>query len=363
MSSLIEKFIKQNPEDSLIIAAQKLLEIGLITPLHSAHDRFSTEIIFHDELFEIELKIENRQLYSKCSCGTKNLCSHIVAALYLADQYHDLQLALKRNIKNELIINQKPAPQDSCDYHFEKESQSMIKPKAVPTFENFPNFEPVLQDKIVDFKQKLSNCLFSYGGDLLIDSVINIDESLHKNRLMIGLYYKVLSNGSYSKRIPLIDLADLPDNYSAIKLLEKFHHRPIPVAKLLIDTLPNVFSLPPEVAVCFLPLIANSNACYARKSCHEKQIWPLKLQTNWHLFFEFTQNSEGFLLSSYISNENEKIPLSSCDWISEAGLALKKQNLYIFNSFNSHDFILKSAQITPWKLSYAEMDLWLRNFL
>ncbi len=360
MATISEKFINDKFPNNLQISAKKLLDSGMVNPILTSDANFSSEINglhYH----EVNLEVKERRLKAKCDCEQKKVCEHILATLLLTERFDDLKLALKKNVKAEIILEdvEEISQENSVEYlkNYDKEETVWRPELTEPTFEGFPEIVTTRKQKIRNYTRQLHHCQFVADDKLKIDMVINLDESVEKEHLMVQLYYQTInSDHTWSKRQALETIpSHLGTIYSALSHFGSFKNRVRERAKLRIDTLPNVFRLPFEFAYAFFK-IGYSENIFIRKSCHCKEIYPIHLANDWQLKLDFSKE-----ITAYFTNGSELLKLNECQLLTTSKFMIRDNRVILFEDYDCHELFKTLRQ--PIVVQEWEIGEWVKNLL
>lgn len=367
MKNLVEKFTKNFTDKAILGSAKKWFEQQKVMPKHTGISIFSAEINVDNQIFETELKLENKSVYGDCSCGARKFCSHILATLFLAEKFGDFSLALKRNVKSEIIFT-KTKSKDCCPsgkiYEIYTEIENKIwQQKKNQTFEGFP--KEIQENSLLNFSLKTPKFdgNFSPENNFFIDVILNLDESKNRQKTMIQFFYKnQLTENKFSKRLPFFNLHDLPWCYSLLYNLQQFYLKPKSLAKSLIETQMNVYQIPLNLTPILLPKFLEKNALFWRKNAHETTICQMQISPErWQFYLDFSEVQNGFLIKFFLKSRNSKIELKNCEWVCQNGFAITEKNFITFENYKCDKLIEKFTEKDSIFLSFSEMQRWLQG--
>ena len=358
MKTLTEKFLKQVPE-SVMASGLLLVKNQQVVPELTSDESFSAII---EENFESSLVLENRQLIGSCSCDSPSICAHLVALLFTAEQFGDLSLALKRNVKSVVVFPEVVSSADSSEVTYTEvvtQEISQIKPREPENWEGFPEDQTSVGDQIRILKKGFKSGL-SNQSNLEINYIISLEDS-DGHWLTVQVFWRSRkADGSWGKRSGVdYSQKDVPADSEVFDLIGSSWRKPKGRALKKLDTLSNVFRLSPPVAHLFLKQVAKKDTLYARFNTLDSRIFKLSSGEQWQFLLDFKENK----VSGLLRNGEQQVELTEPLLVSEGQFFITNASVEWLEDYNAFKYMDRLRQDKSITVENWEREDWIKSLL
>ncbi len=322
----------------------------------------------------VSLERSGNLLFADCECDgfavNEQPCSHIWAAILLADMNRALRGRSKDEGPVELVLDLPGDEDDEFDDDFEDEWRRPANTRSGNRAPSKPAWRQVLES-LPPATAPVTGAEWRTGREIYY--VVDLDRSRYEEALVLCVEVRDLKqNGQWGKlkseRIPRRMLLDIPDERDRKFLVALGGAATAPVNDWRTqDSFPSMYPLRNSVWKLLLPKLCATGRCLVRRSETPSNDLPPKLLWDpgppWQFQVQMEREGNQYRLAGSLSRGEQRMDLSSPAALFADGLFVVDNTACEFEHRNSFQWIPILGSGRPFKIPAAEAQLFLSEAL